>query len=522
MRRSSSRPRSLLRSAGWRLAAHREDARQAHSKANTQGYWSRAERHEGLAPPARSCAETVQEAPGPAPARPAPTCSGALLRAGALLAGALLATATVGQEAEPAKRFRFGLEVKGHFRSSDDTVLTAPFENPSAPGESIRLTTVDPGDHFELSTVTFTLDGAWREDGIHARLKVDAIDEYDKNPTSTDNDVDIDEAWLRFGREREPGDLAMAGGAFLKLGKMPAFERQDDRHLESYGLVSTAFNRMEDIGLEFGWRAGKHLWGRVSLSEGNPLFFRDPTALAGDNGTPPILDGEEPELGSGLAIIYDAETEDISFDEPEVGVGLGLRFGDEVGHRAVDVLVWARRRQLQETVDLVGTFYGGDLDFLRGPLNGPPFDLVDDGAFSFPITDDDKQEVGFNLWYYQGGFSLFLQAVDADTAGLERQAWEAEAAWRFDLPLVASIGGKQVFSSIQPAIRFSKLEPDFAIPSMTPSPSLAWEWEKLDVGLRIDLWNGFDLTAEFALNRFVVRGRDVENNETLLTLRYEL
>lgn len=429
-----------------------------------------------------------------------------------LLASAVWPQDDAEHDPTESRRFRFGLEIKGHFRSSDDVTLLAPFENPFVPGQRIRLTTVDPGDHLEISTVTVSLDGAWRQDRVHARLKVDAVDRYDRNPTTTDNDADVDEAWLRFGREREPGDVAMASGLYAKIGKMPGFERQDDRHLESYGLVSTAFNRMEDIGLELGWRAGRHLWGRVSVSEGNPLFFRDPTALAGDNGTPPLLVGGAPALGSGLAILYDAETEDITFDEPEVGVGVGVRFGDEAGNRAVDVLVWARRRQLQDTVDLVGTFYGGDLDSLRGPFN----------LFPFPITDDDKQEVGLNVWYYQGGFSLFLQAVDADTAGLERRALEAELAWRFDLPLFASLAGRQVLSSIQPTIRYSRLEPDFAIPAATPSPSFGWVWEKLDIGVRIDLWNGLDLTAEYALNRFVVRGRGVENNETLVTLRYKL
>ena len=406
-------------------------------------------------------------------------------------------------------------------------MLNAPFR---LLGEQVMLSTVDPGDHFELSTVTFTFDGAWRDDRVHARLKIDAIDLHDRNPTDTDNEVDVDEAWLRFGREREPGDLAMASGVFLKIGKMPAFERQDDRHLESYGLVSTAFNRMEDIGLELGWRAGKHLWGRVTVSEGNPLFFRDPTALAGDNGTrAEVVEGRRPEFGTGLGILYDAETEDLSFDEPEVGIGIGLRFGDDTGHRALDILAWARRRQLQDTVDLVGTEYGGDLDILDGPFNGPPGGGIGN-PFSFAITDDDKREVGFNLWYYHGGFSLFLQAVDADTAGLGREAYEAELAYIFELPLVAASAGKQWFSTIQPAIRYSKIEPDFGLPPVgsfagiafgrTPSPSFAWEWEKLDVGIRIDIWNGLDLTAEYALNRFVVGGNDIENNETLVTLRY--
>lgn len=434
-----------------------------------------------------------------------------LIALSTLTAGPSVADTTGVEEEEP--RFQFGIEVKGHWRSSDDTELTTNFPDPFREGENVRIGTVEPGDHLELSVVTFSLDGRFRGDRLHFRLKVDTIDEYDKNPTSTDNDVDLDEAWLRFGHEREPGDPAMASGFYFKLGKMPAFERQDDRHLESYGLVATAFNRMEDIGGELGWRAGRHLWGRVTVSEGNPFFFRDPTALAGDNGTPILLTGALPELASGLAILYDAETEDISFDNPEIGVGVGLHFGDEVGDRSLDVLLWARRREMAERVDLTGTFYGGDLDFLRGPLNQPDS--------RFPFTDNDKQEIGFNVWLYRGGFSLFLQGVDQDAAGLERTAIEAEVAWQLDLPVVASIAGKQAFSFIQPVIRYSRIDPDFGLPRLTPSPSFVWEWEKLDVGVRFDLWNGLDLTAEWALNRFVVRGRDIQNNEALVTLRYK-
>ena len=33
-----------------------------------------------------------------------------------------------------------------------------------------------------------------------AHAKIDFIDLYDRNPTSTDRNVDVDEAWIRFGR----------------------------------------------------------------------------------------------------------------------------------------------------------------------------------------------------------------------------------------------------------------------------------------------------------------------------------
>ena len=56
---------------------------------------------------------------------------------------------------------------------------------------------------------------------------------------------------------------------------------------------------------------------------------------------------------------------------------------------------------------LNGSFYGGDLDLLRGPEN----------QFPFPLTSDDKREVGGNLWLYLGGASLFAQYVDQDLGG---------------------------------------------------------------------------------------------------------
>jgi hypothetical protein len=177
----------------------------------------------------------------------------------------------------------------------------------------------------------------------------------------------------------------------------------------------------------------------------------------------------------------------------------------------VDLLAWGYKRKLADTVSLEGSFYGGDLDLLRGPLN----------MFPFPITSDDKQEVGGNLWLYLGGFSLFGQYVDQDLAGLKRTGAEAELAWRFDLPLVFASGGRQLFPSIAPAVRYSRLDPDFEAPPVTPSPSFAWEWEKIDLGLRLAILAGIDLTAEYSINQFVLTsGREVNNDELLVTLRW--
>ncbi len=413
-------------------------------------------------------------------------------------------------------RFDFGFEVKAHARESDHVALPVnfPFRPEQLPPGQTRgfLETVNEGTHLEVSTVTLLFDASWGE-ALAAHAKIDFIDLYDRNPTSTDGEVDVDEAWLRFGRESAPATLPERGGVYLKAGKFGKFERQDDRHLESYGLAATAFNRFEDLGVEVGFDLGRHLYAKLSATQGNPLFLRDPNALAGDNGTEDLLlPNPDPVLKSGIVIPYDAEAEDLDADgDLELGAGLGLRFADAAGRRGVDVLVWAYERTLAETVDLEGTFYGGDLDLLNGPGELTPF----------PVTNDEKREVGANLWLYLGGFSLFGQYVDQELGGLPRTGFDVEAAWSFDLPLVWAVGGRQVLPFVAPAVRFSRLDPDFRAHPLSPSPSFSWEWDKLDYGVRLGLVEDVDLTAEFADNTFTLAsGREVSNDELLVTLRW--
>lgn len=414
----------------------------------------------------------------------------------------------------------FGLEGRLHFRDSQELANPSPFPFPPEflpPGESRGFQrTVDAGRHFELSVLTLLADARWGE-GVVAHAKVDFVDLHDRNPTSSDRKVDVDELWLRFGRDpaRAPGGFGLYG----KLGKFAHFERQDDRHLESYGLVATAFNRFEDAGLEVGADLGRHVYLRLSLTNGNPLFFRDPNALAGDNGTP---DGDPathphpvPRLESGFPIFYDAEVEDFSAGgDLERGAGLGVRFGDPDGGSSFDLLAWGYRRRLEDTVRLEGTFYGGDLDLLRGPFDQTPL----------PIHGDRKREVGANLRVGAGGFSFFGQYVDQDLAGMQRTGWEGEVAWRLELPLVAAAGGRQLFPSLQPALRYSRLEPEFAGGSpQYPAPSVRWLWVKVDYGLRLVIVAGVDLTAEYADNRLTrADGRVLSEDELLVTLRFRM
>lgn len=411
---------------------------------------------------------------------------------------------------------QFGLEVRANYRRSDDNIFKTPF---TIQGSPVFEETVDPGNHYEVSDATLFADVS-RGDLFTLHGKLDLIDLYDRNPTSTGQKADIDEAWVRFGREPEPATLAPKSGVYLKLGKIPKFERQDDRHLQSYGLVSTAFNRFEETGAEMGFHLGRHLYLKVRGAFGNPVFLRDPNALAGDNGTPgrrtPVPTGD---LNSGIPILYNAHFANFNVDGKfETGVGLGWRMADEAGRNGLDVLGWWNERKLADSVKIHGTFYGGDLDILNGPEVGLPLSDV-----SYPITNDRKREAGGNVWLYLGGFSFFGQYVDQDLAGLPRTGWEAEAAWRFDLPLVWGVAGRQLFPSIAPAVRYSTLDNHFRNPQMTPSPSFAWDWEKTDAGLRLGLIPGLDLTVEYAKNVFILAsGAKRNNNEWLTTLGWRL
>lgn len=425
---------------------------------------------------------------------------------------------------QPQWHYRFGLEARANFRHSDENRFTAPFPfKPTElpPGQTKGFEeTVDPGNHFEFSDVTLLATASW-EDLFTSHVKIDLIDLYDRNPTSTGNKFDVDEAWIRIGRQTETATLAPGSGAYFKLGKIGKFERQEDRHLQSYGLVSTAFNRFEETGAELGVDVGQHLYVKLRGAFGNPVFLRDPNALAGDNGTPDLRrDNPDPRLKTGVDILYNAHFANFNVDGKfEKGAGIGWRVADDGGRNGLDVLVWGNERKLAKRVEIPGTFYGGDLDILNGPEGTDlrPQDIT------YPITNDEKREAGGNVWLYLGGFSFFGQYVDQDLAGLPRTGLEGEVAWHFNLPLVWAVRGRQLFTSIAPAVRYSKLDDRFKNPKFTPSPSFAWDWEKVDSGLRLGLYEGLDLTVEYAANTFVlITGAKRHNDEFLATLGWKL
>src|SRR5690606_20773785 len=162
--------------------------------------------------------------------------------AGVLLLWGLGSAAALSAQETEATGFAvdWGFEAKAHFRDSEASRNPSPFPFPPEflpPGQQGAFQeTVDPDQHFEVSTLTLLLGAPWGETVV-AHAKIDFIDLYDRNPTSSDREIDVDEVWLRFGRD--PDRPAERLGAYAKVGKFAHFERQNDRHLESYGLIST-------------------------------------------------------------------------------------------------------------------------------------------------------------------------------------------------------------------------------------------------------------------------------------------
>jgi hypothetical protein len=274
-------------------------------------------------------------------------------------------------------------------------------------------------------------------------------------------------------------------------------------------MWATAIGRFEQPQLELGARLGKRAYLRGMLGSGNPLFFRDTNALAGDNGTPERQPGHvDPIYQSGFPILYDAKATDFRTEGRfEWGAGLGARFGG--GERAADVLGWYFTRRLAERVRLRGTSYSGDLTLLRG--FGVPL----------PISGDRKAEWGLNLQARWNGLRVFGQYLDQDIAKLRRRGFEVEAAWLFRLNGLFLVKESPFGNWIQPAFRFGWIDNLFDVPREFPGLSVGWDWKKYDFGLRFGLVRGVDLTAEYTVH-WVNRGAgrpSLPMDELLVTLR---
>lgn len=433
-----------------------------------------------------------------------------MLQKSVVLTAALLVVcpALLAQE-QSAWTFGHRLEIRADYRWSDDESHGTQFPFPPdfipEGQQNVRLETVDPGSHVELNTAELTLDlgyGQW----FQARAKVHAQGLHRRNPTSDDRKFDADELFIRFGPKPEMLERPNGTTFFVQAGKAPKMERQPTRLLESYGLAATSFNRFEDTQLLIGGTIGRNFYWRAQASNGNPLFFRDPNALAGDNGTsnrvPP---NPRLKLKSGFPIFYNAEVESLFFetDNVQIGEALGYRWQTDDQRAGFDLIVFHYKRDLAQSVDLHGTFYNGDIELLNGAF----------GIGGFTLTSDDKEEFGARLYGEWGGLAGTAQFTQQDIGGLERYGWELELGYHFGLNL-------GWIESVQPAARFSVLENHFGSPTF-PAPSVNWDWSKLDLGVRVGLPKGFDVTAEYTVHDVESR-TELELKEVLVTVRWRV
>ncbi len=427
----------------------------------------------------------------------------------AALALAVVCPVVSAQEAVSQWFWGHRLELRGDYRWSQDeqhrTNFPPPPEPPLPPLPGLE--TVDPGHHVELNVADIQFDAGYGEI-FAARAKVHGQALHRRNPTSEDRQIDADELWVRFGRKPELLERPEGTSFFVQAGKFPKMERQPVRLLESYGLAATAFNRFEDLQVLAGGTVGRNFYWRAQVANGNPLFIRDPNALAGDNGTEARLSGGTPEYKSGFPILYNAESEDFIFNSNN------LQFGEALGYRwqrqdetlGFDAIVFHYSRDLADTVDLYGTGYGGDLDVLTvGEL---------DPAVTLPISGRKKEEYGFRVYAEWHQATVIAQVTAQEVAGLKREGWELELGYRIPWTLGP-------IRSIQPALRVSGLETHYR-GTRFPSPSVWWEWAKLDAGVRIELPRGLDLTAEYTVHDIAAPARPVAQRETLVTLRWRV
>ncbi|MEO6325004.1 MAG: hypothetical protein ABIT01_08785 [Thermoanaerobaculia bacterium] len=425
---------------------------------------------------------------------------------GAAFASLLLASGALAQDVgsvvsesglvSTAGKFRLKGEFRVNGRSSRDETLTF---TPAAPAQPFNETVVSPHSSFEISNVAIVGEGDFTPD-ISGRVVVHFIDLYTRNPTSAGVTVSVREAWLRFGRKFESLTPIPGTTLYIQAGKAPRFHKQVLRKLESYGLWGTAVARLEEVGVELGGTLGRNVYWRGAVSNGNPLFLRDPNALSGNNGA---LDRTtNAAITSGFPILYEARADDFNTrGQFQYGGGLGFRFNfGEAKKNGVDVLGWYFQRTLAERPT-------SELDLLRGF-----------GGVSLPLDGTDKTTIGVNLEARFGGLQLFGQFIHEDIAGFVRKGFEAEAAFRIPLNGVFASGDTSVLNWIQPTVRVSQFDVEFA-PAGYFAPSIGWDWTKYDFGFRLGIVRGIDFTAEYSRHDVTSKARVIHPDEFLATLR---
>lgn len=396
-----------------------------------------------------------------------------------------------------SNRYKLKVEVKVNGRSTQDEPFTFMGGSATAP---VTAQQVSPQSSFEISNVAIIGEGDFTPH-LSGRAVIHFIDLYTRNPTATGAAFSVREAWLRFGKKYEPLQAMPGTSVYLQAGRAPRFHKQTARRMESYGLWGTAIARLEEIGVEAGGSFGRNVYWRGAVSNGNPLYIRDPNALAGNNQA--IDRTNAAPATSGYPILYEARPDDFnSFSAFQYGGGLGARFSFGQNDRnGVDLVGWVFKRRLRDRPS-------SELDLLRGF-----------GATSLPLQGTGRLTYGANLEVRLGEFQLHGQYVRDEFAELERKGFEAEVAYRFQTGGLFVSGDSPAINWFQPVLRVSRIDNGFSAAGFF-APSVTWNWTKYDAGLRVGIIRGMDLTMEYAYNVAQTARGDIHPNEFLATLRF--
>ena len=129
-----------------------------------------------------------------------------------------------------------------------------------------------------------------------------------------------------------------------------------------------------------------------------------------------------------------------------------------------------------------------------------------------PIDGRDKTEYGARVYAEWHAATFIGQFTQQSFAGNERHGWELEAGYRFDFEFGP-------IRSLQPALRASALRNEFGPVAGFPAPSIWWDWDKVDGGVRIELERGLDVTVEYTQHHVESRF-PLKLREALVTVRW--
>jgi hypothetical protein len=174
----------------------------------------------------------------------------------------------------------------------------------------------------------------------------------------------------------------------------------------------------------------------------------------------------------------------------------------------LDLLAWAFQRTLEESPRS------------KGPTTVVTSTSCSGAGLPLPIEGDDKTEYGLNATWKFGNFFGFLQYVDQEIAGLGRTGGEVVAGWNIPLPGLFAAWDRPVINWIRPTVRYSYIDNDFQVDGPFITPSMFWDWTKIDLGVRVGIVRNVDLTLEWALNDAeLLDGSSLSPDEFLGTLR---